>query len=68
MGAVFAKLFLLFDLGKKTTQNQSIFIIFFGVAATLIWYEMGLNFAIYESTIGLIAGLMAYPLAKLFIK
>ncbi len=64
LAGVFAPLFVLYVFNYKTTQKQAIFIMFVGLFSALLWFAAGLSGLIYESMIGFLAGLLAYPISK----
>ncbi len=68
LSSVFAPLFVLYALGKKTTQNQALIIMAVGLISMLLWLGFGLSDLFYEAGTGMIAGLLAYPVVKKFVK
>ncbi len=68
LSSVFAPLFILYAMGKKTTQKQALIIMVTGLSAMLIWLSLGLSELFYEAGTGLIAGLLAYPIVKKLVK
>lgn len=68
LASVFAPLLVLYAIGKKTSQNQALAIMAVGFTAMLIWICLGLSDLVYESGIGFLAGLLAYPIVKKIVK
>lgn len=68
LASVFAPLLIYYVLGKKISENQSIAIMLSGFFGMLIWYNLGFGLFIYEAAIGIISGLISYPVVKRIMK
>jgi len=58
LASAFAPLLIVLCLGKKPSQNRSLYAMFTGLFLALLWRYMGWHAAIYEGMPGIIAGLL----------
>jgi len=68
LASAFAPLLIVLCLGKKPSQNRSLWAMFTGLGFALLWRYMGWHGAIYEGMIGIIAGLLVLYIPLTFKK
>lgn len=68
LASAFAPLLIVLCLGKKPSQNRSLFAIFTGLGLALLWRYMGWHSVIYEGMIGIIVGLSVFYMPVIFRK
>jgi SSS family transporter len=67
LGSAFAPLVILHALGKRIPQTISIAMVISGVTVFLLWKLMGWGSLIYSVAPGIAAGLLVYPLLKIWL-
>ena len=68
LASAFAPLLIVLCLGGKPNEKLSLFAVFTGLAAAIIWRYMGWNELVYEGMTGIIAGLLVLCIPILFNK
>ena len=68
LASAFAPLLIVLCLGKKPSQNRSLYAMFTGLFLALLWRYMGWHAAIYEGMPGIIAGLLVFYMPVPFKK
>jgi len=68
LASAFAPLLIVLCLGKKPSQNRSLYAMFAGLSLALLWRYMGWHTAIYEGMPGIIAGLLVFYMPVSFKK
>ncbi len=68
LASAFAPLLIVLCLGKKPSQNRSLYAMFIGLSFALLWRYMGWHAAIYEGMPGIIAGLLVFYMPVPFKK
>lgn len=62
----FGPLVIVYALGGRPRQWHCLMIVFAGISTSFFWRKMGLSAQIYECLPGILAGLIFYPIGKLF--
>jgi SSS family transporter len=68
LASAFAPLLIVLCLGKKPSQNRSLYAMFTGLSLALLWRYMGWHTTIYEGMPGIIAGLLVFYMPLPFKK
>ncbi len=68
LASAFAPLLIVLCLGKKPSQNRSLYAMFTGLFLALLWRYMGWHAVIYEGMPGIIAGLLVFYMPVPFKK
>jgi Na+/proline symporter len=64
LGSAFAPMVILLAMGKRIPQPLAIAMIVIGIAAFLLWQQLGLGGAIYSVAPGIVAGFITYVLSE----
>lgn len=65
LASAFAPLLFVYALGFRAGQFQAVAMMIIGVAAALIWRQLGWNNSVYEGFPGIAAGVLAFFLLRL---
>ncbi|WP_193161698.1 sodium/proline symporter [Microbulbifer hainanensis] len=68
LASAFAPLLIVLALGGRPTQKTYIAMSVIGLGTALVWRWLGWHNNIYEGMPGIMAGLMVYGLARLFVR
>ena len=68
LASAFAPLLIVLCLGGKPNEKTSLLAVFIGLGCAMLWHYMGLNNAVYEGMVGIIAGLLVLYTPILFKK
>jgi len=68
LASAFAPLLIVLCLGKKPSQNRSLFALLMGLSVSILWRTIGWNNVIYEGMIGIIVGLSVFYMPTAFMK